>query len=66
MIRFEKKPPQMSTRRDDAMFKDEVRRVAYELYAKRGYKQGNDMGDWFEAERIVQKRMGREGGMGNV
>ncbi len=34
---------------------DEIARVAYELYEKRGKAHGNDMSDWLEAERIVMR-----------
>jgi hypothetical protein len=32
-----------------------VEKVAYSLYERRGYAQGNDMGDWLEAENILRK-----------
>lgn len=31
-----------------------VAKKAYELYAKRGYSHGNDLGDWLEAEKSVK------------
>ena len=31
-----------------------VCKKAYELYEKRGYTPGNELGDWFEAEKIMQ------------
>ncbi len=34
----------------------EVARVAYELYDKRGRLDGYDQQDWLEAERIVTQR----------
>ena len=37
-------------------FYDEVAKVAYELYEKRGRVHGQDMEDWFSAESIVKKR----------
>ena len=37
-------------------FYDEVAKVAYELYGKRGRIHGQDMEDWFKAEMIVRKR----------
>jgi len=30
-----------------------ISEVAYELFLKRGATHGNDLGDWYEAERIV-------------
>ena len=33
--------------------KEEVRKVAYGLYEKRGYRHGDDWKDWFEAEAII-------------
>lgn len=32
---------------------DEISRLAYELFKKRGGIQGEDLDDWFAAERIV-------------
>ena len=34
----------------------EVAEVAYVLYVQRGRMDGYDRQDWFEAEKIVQKR----------
>jgi len=35
---------------------DEIARVAYELYKKRGMAQGYDLKDWLEAEKIVREK----------
>jgi len=35
---------------------DAIRKKAYELYEKRGKKQGHAMNDWLEAEHIVKQR----------
>ncbi len=35
---------------------DEIARVAYELYLKRGCVHGHDLDDWLEAELIVLSR----------
>jgi uncharacterized protein involved in type VI secretion and phage assembly len=35
---------------------DEIAKVAYELYEKRGRAHGNELEDWLEAERIVMER----------
>lgn len=35
---------------------DEIARIAYELYLKRGCVKGHDSDDWLEAERIVMSR----------
>ena len=32
-----------------------VQQVAYSIYERRGYTDGNDMGDWFEAEQKVRQ-----------
>lgn len=37
-------------------FNEAVRKIAYELYEKRGCAPGNDQADWFEAEKIARKR----------
>lgn len=35
---------------------DTIRKKAYELYEKRGRKQGNALKDWLEAERLVKQK----------
>ncbi|MEM7828319.1 MAG: DUF2934 domain-containing protein [Candidatus Aenigmatarchaeota archaeon] len=35
---------------------DEIAKVAYELFLKRGCVHGHDLDDWLEAERIVLAR----------
>lgn len=35
---------------------DEIARAAYELFEKCGYTHGDDLGHWFEAEKIVTMR----------
>ena len=35
---------------------EEISRVAYELFARRGFVHGHDLEDWLEAERIVRSR----------
>ena len=37
---------------------EEIARVAYELFERRGCAHGCDRQDWFEAERIVRQRRG--------
>ena len=37
---------------------ESVRKRAYELYCKRGYKNGHDISDWVEAEKQVKKELG--------
>nr|MBN2277609.1 DUF2934 domain-containing protein [candidate division Zixibacteria bacterium] len=32
-----------------------VEKVAYSLYERRGYTNGNDLGDWLEAEHKVRE-----------
>jgi hypothetical protein len=36
-----------------------VEKRAYDLYEKRGYLPGDDLADWFEAERLVQEEIER-------
>jgi len=36
---------------------DMIRKKAYELYEKRGKKQGRDMDNWLEAEKIVKQKI---------
>lgn len=52
---------------DNHGYYEEVAKVAYELYLKRGGAHGFDVEDWMEAEKIVrarreQERGGLEGG----
>ena len=35
---------------------DEIARVAYELYKKRGRAHGHDLEDWISAEKIVMEK----------
>jgi Protein of unknown function (DUF2934) len=37
-------------------FYDEVSKVAYDLFEKRGKVHGHDMEDWLKSEIIVKKR----------
>jgi hypothetical protein len=37
-------------------FKDEIAKLAYELYEKSGYIEGREIENWLEAERIVMER----------
>lgn len=37
-------------------FNEAVRKIAYELYEKRGCAAGNDLSDWFEAEKIARRK----------
>jgi hypothetical protein len=41
---------------------EEIARVAYTLYEKRGYSNGKDFADWIEAEKIVSKKYGKASG----
>ncbi|OGL46836.1 MAG: hypothetical protein A2149_05045 [Candidatus Schekmanbacteria bacterium RBG_16_38_11] len=36
---------------------EEVRKVAYGLYEKRGCTPGRDLDDWLEAEKQIKKRI---------
>jgi len=40
-----------------AQLTDMIRKKAYELYEKRGKKQGQDLDNWLEAERIIKQRV---------
>ena len=40
---------------------DEIAKVAYELYKKRGMAYGHDLKDWLEAEKIVTEKHERHG-----
>ncbi|MBN1405857.1 MAG: DUF2934 domain-containing protein, partial [Candidatus Omnitrophica bacterium] len=33
---------------------EKIRKVAYELYEKRGHATGRDMDDWLKAEKLVK------------
>ena len=45
-------------RKSLAIHYEEVARVAYELFERRGGVHGYDRQDWLEAERIVRQRHG--------
>lgn len=34
---------------------EDIRKKAYELYEQRGCQPGNELGDWFEAEKLCSK-----------
>ena len=38
---------------------EEIAKVAYDLYEKRGKSNGNDLDDWVKAEKIVAERYAR-------
>jgi hypothetical protein len=44
----------------DKNMRDEIARVAYGFYEKRGYTPGNDFSDWLEAEKLVMKKYSKE------
>jgi len=35
---------------------NEIRKRAYELYLERGYRHGNDLGDWYRAEAEIKRK----------
>ena len=53
-VEAEKKPV-APVKQDD--FLRRVQEKAYELYANRGYTHGDDVADWYEAERLVRAGM---------
>ncbi len=40
-----------------ADYKKRISKKAYELYQQRGFQDGRDLDDWFEAERIVEEEL---------
>ena len=36
--------------------RDEIAKVAYELFERRGRESGHDFEDWLQAERVVRAR----------
>ena len=41
-------------------FREEIAKVAYDLFERSGRVQDRDLDNWFEAERIVMKRHGQQ------
>jgi Protein of unknown function (DUF2934) len=39
---------------------DEIAKVAYDLFERKGKKHGHHLNDWFEAEKIVKARHAEE------
>jgi hypothetical protein len=39
---------------------NEIARVAYDLFEKKGRRHGHHLNDWFEAEKIVKARHAEE------
>jgi hypothetical protein len=35
-----------------------VQKKAYDIYEERGYRAGNDLEDWLNAERLVKEELG--------
>jgi len=49
----------MSTKRlSQEEIRQRIEKKAYQLFEQRGYAHGNDLGDWFEAERLVKAEIG--------
>ena len=42
--------------------RDELARLAYELYERRGGEHGHDVEDWLEAELILREKISRSNG----
>ena len=55
-VRSQKKPGNAHTALP--MNQEEVARVAYQLFERRGRVHGHDVQDWLKAERIVRQRQG--------
>lgn len=48
-------PPRISSQAAEDL-QPRIAQKAYELFEKRGRIHGNDLSDWFEAERLVKSR----------
>ena len=46
---------------DLAQYHDEVSRVAFDIYTQHGSQGGNDLHDWFDAERHVNVSRNQNG-----
>jgi hypothetical protein len=42
--------------KEEKLNRNEVEKLAYELYVKRGYENGKDVQDWLTAESLLKKR----------
>lgn len=61
--RLQRKPSAKTAVAQEGQPCEEIARVAYELFERRGGLHGHDLQDWFTAERIVRERLqGRRGG----
>jgi hypothetical protein len=47
----------IATRPDEKRLKELTAKIAYELYEKRGRKDGQAMDDWLSAEKIARERL---------
>ena len=59
LTRPEKKrsePKSDNNRPSDKQLQDEIKTTAYYRFISRGGKSGNDLADWFQAEREVKRR----------
>lgn len=48
--------PKLPIELPDGMW-ERIARKAYELWEQRGYQEGNDLRDWFDAEEIVMEEI---------
>lgn len=51
--------PKTSAKTSNPSTKDEIAKLAYEFFMKRGCSHGHDMEDWIKAEKIVLSRSRR-------
>ena len=56
MARTTQMRKQADTRPASAVPQEEIAKVAYELFERRGRTTGRELEDWLEAERIVRSR----------
>ncbi|MBI4971033.1 MAG: DUF2934 domain-containing protein [Candidatus Omnitrophica bacterium] len=50
--KIQKSMPQ--TKKEKKISREEIARLAFELYEKDGREEGKDLEHWFEAERILR------------
>lgn len=41
---------------DQEQLAEEIRKVAYQIYEKKGRMAGNELSNWLEAERIIKRK----------
>lgn len=48
--------PKLNSQQSETIPQELIQKLAYELYEKKGRKDGNDVEDWLLAEKIIKSQ----------